>query len=42
LLSVLKVKLIGKEEKKPKGRLCHELHVFVVEKDVVVVKEQEL
>jgi hypothetical protein len=42
LLSVLKIDLIGEEEQKPKCCLSHKLQIFIVEKDVIIVKEQEL
>jgi hypothetical protein len=42
LLSVFEIDLIGKEEQESKSSLCHKLQIFIVEKDVVIVKEQEL
>ena len=42
LLSVFKVELIGSEEHQTESHLSSELQVLIVEKDVVIVKEQEL
>lgn len=42
LLSVLEVQLVRGEEQEPESNLCHELQILIVEKDVIVVEEQEL
>ena len=42
LLSVSVVQHVGGHEEEAEGALGHELHVLVVEEDVVVVQEQEL
>lgn len=42
LLSIFEVDLIGSKEQKTKSDLSNELHVLILEKDVIVVEEQEL
>ena len=42
LLAIAVVKNVRGSEKEAQGALGHELHVLVMEEDVVVVEEQEL
>jgi hypothetical protein len=42
LLAVTVVENVGGHEQQTKSALCDELHVLIVEEDVVVVEEQEL
>ena len=42
LLAVTVVENVRSHEEETEGALCHELHVLVVEEDVVVVEEETL
>ena len=42
LLAIAVVKNVGSSEKETQSALGHELHILVMEEDVVVVEEQEL